>query len=455
MYNKTVTKKITTESLYREAEADANRFNLKCLAILCVIIILAEILNEVGIFRAPPEVMRVSAVLSLMILTVPHAVLLIRDKLMHKENSVLEETSFKYFIIVSIYLGIGLMCVAFSFHAIILIAIPPLIAAQYRHQKGLFAWIMTVTLLLVPIGVYGSFFFGTTDRNFVKGMMTDEEFAILANRIKLATSQRMWELFLHYVLPRIFGAVAIVLLVSGITRRNKKMLKKQMELNEQVQQEMEHVTKIQRHVIDSLATLIETRDAGTGEHVIRTKRYVRMIADRLRQNEKYADRLTDDDIERIENAAPLHDVGKIVVSDTILLKPGKLTAEEFEKMKIHTVKGKSVIQDIFTGMGDEQFLQTAEQIAVAHHEKWDGSGYPEGLKGEDIPLPARIMAVADVFDALVSVRVYKNSVPPEKALDIMTDESGTHFDPDIMLTVNGMRDELIRTAMLPFEEVKK
>lgn len=443
------------ESLYIEAEADANRFNLWCLAILCFIVILAEILNEIGIFRAPVPVMRLSAALSVILFSVPLIVYFINDKLMHKNTSIIENTAFKYLIIVIVYIGIGLICVTLSFHAIILLAIPPLIAAQYRNQKGLSIWIMIVTLLLVPVGVYGSFFLGTTDRNFVKGMMSDEEFAVLANRIRLATSQRMWELFIHYTLPRLFGAVAIVLLTSGITRRNRKMVEKQMELNQKVKQEMEHITKIQRHVIDSLATLIETRDIGTGEHVVRTKRYVRMIADRLRQCGKYKDILTEDEIERIENAAPLHDVGKIAVSDTILLKPGKLTAEEFEKMKTHTVKGKGMIEDIFTGMGDELFLQTAEQIAVSHHEKWDGSGYPEGLKGDDIPLPARIMAVADVYDALVSVRVYKPSVSPDDALDIIISESGTHFDPVIISVVKDMRKELKNTALLPFDEIKK
>ena len=436
-------------SLYTEAEADANRFNLKSLAVLCLFVVITEILNEIGLFRAPVPVMRVSTVLLLILFLLPHTVCFIHDKLMKKDISLLEKPSFKYLIIAITYTGIGLMCVVLSFHAIILLAVPPLIAAQYRNQKWLSIWIMIATLLLVPIGVYGSFFFGMTDRNYIKGMMSEEEYAIPANRIAIATPKRMWELFFHYALPRLFGVAAIVLLASGITRRNQKMIEKQTELTRKVKEEMEHVTKIQRHVIDSLATLIETRDAGTGEHVIRTKKYVRMIADKLSLKEEYKDRLSDKDIEKIENAAPLHDVGKIAVSDTILLKPGKLTPEEFDKMKVHTVKGKSVIQDIFTGMGDEEFLQVAEQIAMSHHEKWDGSGYPLGLKGEEIPLPARIMAAADVFDALVSVRVYKNSVPPEKALDIMMSESGTHFDPDIMKVVFDMRDELIEAALSP------
>ena len=293
---------------------------------------------------------------------------------------------------------------------------------------------------------YGGYFLGTLDRNLVNAEVPEEELAILSNRLQYATSTRMFELFIHYVLPRILCMIAVVMLVFGITKRNGVMLKTQSVLNSQINREMENVAKMQKHVINSLATLIEDRDVGTGEHVIRTKYYVRLIADRLKNEEKYKDYLTDEMVEMIENAAPLHDVGKIAISDTILLKPGKLTNEEFDLMKVHTTKGKKVVHDILAGIEDAPFLRIAEEIAMSHHEKWDGSGYPQGLKGEEIPLSARIMAVADVFDALVSVRVYKKPVDPNDALDIMMAESGTHFDPDIMRVVDSMRDVLISAS---------
>lgn len=442
------------ESLYIEAEADANAFNLKCLAILSFISILSEILNEIGLFKVPLLVMRLSVVLATVLFSLPLAIFLIHDKALRKEQSLLNKGSFKHLIITSAYLGTGIICVTLSFHAVILLAIPPLIAAQYRNQKNLFIAMMIATLVLVPVGVYGSFFLGSTDRNFIKGMMSEEEFSILANRLTLATSTRMMELLLHYVIPRLFCVIAIVLLVSGITKRNGNMLQKQAELDHKVKQEMERLTKMQRHVIDSLTTLIENRDVGTGEHVVRTRRYVHIIASALREHEKYKNLLNEDVVNIYEQAAPLHDVGKIVVSDTILLKPGKLTPEEFEAMKVHTVKGGKVIRDIFAGMEDEQFLRTAEQIAMFHHERWDGTGYPQGLKGEEIPLPARIMAVADVYDALVSVRSYKKSIEPSEALNIMMSESGTHFDPDIMQVVEKLRDKLVQEATLPLEQVQ-
>ena len=164
---------------------------------------------------------------------------------------------------------------------------------------------------------------------------------------------------------------------------------------------------------------------------------------------RFRESLSDADIDRIENAAPLHDVGKIAVSDTILLKPGRLTPEEFDAMKVHTTKGGNMIKTLFDGMKDAEFLRTAEEIAVSHHEKWNGLGYPDGKKGEDIPLSARIMAVADVYDALVSCRVYKPAMKPEAALDIMFEESGSHFDPAIMEAVGRIRQELIDAANAP------
>ncbi|MBP5686217.1 MAG: HD domain-containing protein, partial [Clostridia bacterium] len=164
------------------------------------------------------------------------------------------------------------------------------------------------------------------------------------------------------------------------------------------------------------------------------------------KDETYRNLLTDDVIDRMENAAPLHDVGKIIVSDTILLKPGKLTEEEFEKMKIHTSAGEELIAKLFRNMNDTEFLQTAKDIAVYHHERWDGKGYPKGLSQDAIPLCARIMAIADVYDALISVRVYKPAIDPEKALEIIMSESGTHFDPDIIRVINDIKDELADIA---------
>ena len=441
---------VSKEALYQKAEARANRFNLKCLALLIVLSLLTETLNEIGIFTVEKAVMRCSISLAVLLFALPRVIVFIHDR-KHPDDTILKKESLKYVIVLFTYLGIGILCVALASQAVLLMTMPPIIAAQYRDQKRLLRWTLVGTVLLVPIGVYGGFFLGMPDRILLKGM-TEEEALVLSNRLAYATPKRMWELLFHHTIPRLICVTVIAVLASGITRSNQKMLKVQAELSEKIQREMERRNSLQTRVIESLATLIENRDQDTGDHVVRTKMYVGMIARQMRKYDRYKGILTDQVIAEIESAAPLHDVGKIAVRDMILLKPGKLTAEEFEEMKKHAEKGGQVIRNIFSNIEDDAaFLRIAEEIAVSHHEKWNGTGYPSGLKGEEIPLPARIMAVADVFDALVSVRVYKPAMTPEAALELIESESGSHFDPDIIRIVTGMRQELIDTAKTPIE----
>lgn len=194
----------------------------------------------------------------------------------------------------------------------------------------------------------------------------------------------------------------------------------------------EKVLGIQEHVISSLANLIESRDTETGEHIFRTKEYVRKLALLARSEGVYKKEISDDFIVLIQTLAPLHDIGKIVVSDRILKKPGKLTEEERTEMKKHAPEGGRIVREVLNGISDETYVSFAADIATYHHERWDGTGYPEGLKGEEIPLSARIMAVADVLDALVSARCYKEPMPFEQAIQEMKNESGTHFDPALI-----------------------
>ena len=442
-----VKKPYTREEIHTLSDANANLFNLKRLGVIAGLALVVILLNEFGLFVVEKTVLGSSMALAAAIFLLPVCIFLVHDKLRKKQPPVLEHPRFRTLIILCAFLGIGLISVTLSFHVVVFLAIPILMAAQYSERRREFFWVMAGAALLVPIGVYGGYFFGSPDQNFLQGALTEEEALILRNRFRIATPQRMWELFLHYVLPRLFGVLAITALAAGITRRNARMMDIQIQLSEQIRQEMNELHAMQSRVIEVLANLIETRDASTGTHIVNTKRYVEMIARAMQREENYRDILTDEVIRRLVSAAPLHDVGKIVVPDAILLKPGKLTPEEFDKMKTHTTVGRQVIEDFFAGMEDREFLKTAEEIAVAHHEKWDGSGYPNGLKGEQIPLSARIMAVADVFDALVSVRVYKNALPPEKALEIIYEESGTHFDPEVIRATRTVAEEMIALAL--------
>ena len=194
------------------------------------------------------------------------------------------------------------------------------------------------------------------------------------------------------------------------------------------------ISKLQNGLILVLADMVESRDTCTGQHVRKTAAYSEIIMRELRREGVYADQLTEEYISDVINSAPLHDIGKIKVSDLILNKPGRLTDEEFAVMKTHTIEGAHVIEHAMHMVSEEDspYLKEADNLAMYHHEKWNGSGYPVGLKGEEIPLSARIMAVADVFDALVSKRSYKDGLSYEKAMEIIEAGSGSHFDPAIV-----------------------
>lgn len=213
------------------------------------------------------------------------------------------------------------------------------------------------------------------------------------------------------------------------------------ELESKVEERTRDVHRVQDVTIRALASLAETRDNETGNHVRRTQHYVRALALKLQNHPRFAEELTDSAVELLFKSAPLHDVGKVGIPDAILLKPGRLDGDEFEIMKTHAELGRKALlaatldehgQRIIPDDNEAgSFLRFACDIAGSHHEKWDGSGYPNGLKGDDIPLSARLMAVADVYDALICKRVYKPAFSHDEAVEIIVKGRGSHFDPDI------------------------
>ncbi|MBQ7646785.1 MAG: HD domain-containing protein [Clostridia bacterium] len=205
----------------------------------------------------------------------------------------------------------------------------------------------------------------------------------------------------------------------------------QQDIKAELVNNQEKMTGMQEHIISGLANLIENRDTETGEHITRTQIYVKKLAEYAAEDGVYSETIDDRFISMLYALSPLHDIGKIVVSDVILKKPGKLSEAEFEQMKRHAAVGGKVVKEILNGISDEEYISFASDIAMYHHERWDGTGYPKGLSGENIPLPARIMAIADVFDALVSERCYKKPIPPEEAFEIIRNGAGTHFDPKL------------------------
>jgi len=196
---------------------------------------------------------------------------------------------------------------------------------------------------------------------------------------------------------------------------------------------IEEIRQLHTNIISTIADIIESRDVTTGTHVKRTSAYAGIIALQLLKEGRYTDVITDDFVRDIQVAAPLHDVGKICIPDAVLSKPGKLTSEEFAAMKRHTTLGREIVRRARESLGEGEYLEMAQDLAAYHHEWWNGRGYPEGLKEQEIPLSARIMAVADVYDALTTVRPYKRAFTPEEARGlIMLEEKGIHFDPVVV-----------------------
>ncbi|MGY3903526.1 response regulator [Aeromonas lusitana] len=239
--------------------------------------------------------------------------------------------------------------------------------------------------------------------------------------------------------PRVLARVDTQLKIKAAT----DFLRDQNDfLEQEVRRRTREVMAIQEVTIQAMASLAETRDNETGNHIRRTQHYVKLLAELLRDHPRFRHFLNDEAIHLLFKSAPLHDIGKVGIPDHILLKPGRLTKEEFEVMMTHTTLGRDAIQRAEDQLGmSVDFLRLAKEIAYSHQEKWDGSGYPEGLAGDAIPISARLMAVADVYDALISRRVYKPGMPHEEAVDIIRQGGGWHFDPDVCAAFLSATDE--------------
>lgn len=238
-----------------------------------------------------------------------------------------------------------------------------------------------------------------------------------------------------YITKPINPAITLARVANHLTlKASADFLKdKAAYLEQEVAKRTTELVALQDVTILTMASLAETRDSETGNHIRRTQFYVKELAEKLSTHPKFKALLTPAFIQMLFKSAPLHDIGKVGIPDRILLKPGKFEPHEFEIMKTHALLGKQVIEFAERQLGREvEFLTLAKEIAYCHHEKWNGSGYPQGLAGEDIPVSARLMAVADVYDALISRRVYKEGMSHEKAAAIIIEGRGQHFDPDMV-----------------------
>jgi len=229
--------------------------------------------------------------------------------------------------------------------------------------------------------------------------------------------------------PLLRQRVELHLLVQS---QKRELIEFNKDLDKTVREKSKEVVELKNAVLETVAELVESRDLTTGNHIKRTSLYIKILLDGMKKRGLYIDELLPLDEELIVQSSQLHDVGKITVSDTILLKPDRLTDEEFDIIKSHTIYGEKILNQIMERVSDSTFLEYACIFAISHHEKWDGSGYPKGLKRNDIPLLGRIMAIADVYDALVSDRPYKKPMIHSEAVEIIKKGSGTHFDPALI-----------------------
>jgi putative two-component system response regulator len=230
-----------------------------------------------------------------------------------------------------------------------------------------------------------------------------------------------------------------------LRRVRRELSDRNLHLADLVQQKVKEIAASQLATIIAISKLAEYRDDETGRHVERTRTFCKILARKLRGDNRYTESITDDFIKNIYHAAPLHDIGKIGIADNILLKPGKLTPGEFDIMKTHTTIGASTLQAVQRKYPDNAFINMGITLTRSHHEKWDGSGYPDGLVGEDIPLSGRIMALADVYDALRSKRPYKEAFTHEKSCRIIEEGAGSHFDPAIVEAFIILKSEFAKT----------
>ncbi|MCL2387618.1 MAG: response regulator [Defluviitaleaceae bacterium] len=229
--------------------------------------------------------------------------------------------------------------------------------------------------------------------------------------------------------PRLLKRIEMHLLVES---QKKELLRFNNELSQMVEEKTATVVELKNAILSTMAELVEYRDKITGGHIVRTQRYIKALIDAMKSSGVYKRELSRLDETLILQSCQLHDVGKIAIKDSILNKPDRLTPEEFDEIKKHTTFGEKVILRLKKKTSDSDFLEYARIFAVTHHEKWNGMGYPNGLKGEEIPLLGRIMAIADVYDALVEVRPYKDAFTHEKAVEIIIKDKGSHFDPTLI-----------------------
>ena len=398
---------MTREQIAKRNEADANNTSAKVMFITLLMLTFAYILNIVGIFIIPQRLMTITYLIAAVSLMIPVLI----HRIVGANNSIL-----KYLYVFCSSIFIFAITTTLTYHVVLVYVFPIAIAEIYFNHHLTICSII-ISLIVTAAGQILAFALQSwPDANFPTWQET----------------------IMFSVVPRFLMLFCMSILLHLLAKRTTRLLSEQISDSEQI-------VALHQDMVFGFATLVENRDENTGGHVKRTSRYVELLANEMAKRGLYKDIINEEFVKNLTMAAPMHDIGKIAVPDSILQKPGKLTPEEFETMKTHTVKGGQIIQQTFGHVGSEQYRQMAYNVARFHHEKWNGMGYPDKLAGDNIPLCSRIMAVADVFDAVSQKRCYRDAMPLDECFAIIQNGRGTDFDPQIVDVFMEIKEKVINT----------
>ena len=389
-----------------ENEKQANGVVAKVMRITFYIFTLIYILDVVGIFRVNLRTMNIAYFGSSVLLLLPTILI----NFLKKENSYI-----KYLNVVVAVSFTTLLSITLTYHVVVIYVYPIAIASLY-FSKQLNILATGLTVVGVSIGQFVAFYADT---------LQDDNFLTL------------YYVVLFGIVPRALVLIAIAAIFTMLSGRTANLL--DSLLNKENALKNSH-----KEMVMGFATLVENKDGSTGGHIKRTSTYVKILAEELKKRGIYKEMLTDEYLENLYRAAPMHDIGKIAVPDVVLQKPGKLTDEEFEIIKTHAPKGGEIIKNTFGHLENENYTQMAYEVARFHHEKWNGKGYPDGLKRKEIPLCARIMSIADVFDAVSEKRCYREAMPLDKCFEIIEEGSGQSFEPILVEVFLDIREDIER-----------
>lgn len=394
----------TFGEIIQKNEKDANRVVANVMLITFCVFTLIYILNLSGVFVIDDFYMNIAYFSGSIILILPKIINMIFGTSSGK---------LKYIYVTLSAIFLMILTSILTYHVVVLYVFPIAIGALYFSRKVTY-FSSIITSAVTVCGQFIGFFIGKLDDNFLD----------------------IYSLVMYGIIPRLLILISLSFLIIHLTVRTSSLLKEDAE-------NYERQVVYSRNMIYGFATLVENRDENTGGHIKRTSVYAELLATRLKEKGIYSDIITDEFIKNLAMVAPLHDIGKIAIPDSVLCKPGKLTDDEFKIMKSHSEKGGEIIKETFSEIEDEEYKNMAYEVARYHHEKWNGKGYPEGISGEDIPLSARIMAVSDVFDAVSEKRCYRDAMPMEKCFSIISEGIGKDFDPVVAEMFLEIRDEIV------------